>query len=294
MIIVILAIALNSEKIYAEFSNFFQRSQDLIIPEKNGFVKDTDYMYLDYVEEFKPQNYHDLVNIFYSVLNNGWEEFTFYCPESYESCIDDIAALSFDEVLLSHINNFVHPYNSYSTIKTLYDKTGEVTINITHLYNKYEIQKIDSILDDIIDKNINDNMSDIEKIKVLHDYIVHSTKYDTQKVETDNSPYDSSRIQGVIFDNYAICSGYSDTMAVLLNKIGIKNYKISSETHVWNAVYVDDKWLHLDLTWDDPVTSSNKDIINYDYFLVDNYKLIYSDGDAVDHIFDKNIYLEYK
>ena len=113
MIIVILAIALNSEKIYAEFSNFFQRSQDLIIPEKNGFVKDTDYMYLDYVEEFKPQNYHDLVNIFYSVLNNGWEEFTFYCPESYESCIDDIAALSFDEVLLSHINNFVHPYNSY-------------------------------------------------------------------------------------------------------------------------------------------------------------------------------------
>lgn len=293
MIVVILVVALNADKIYSDINDFFNKNRELVIPEKNNYVKANNYKYISYVEDFKPQSYQDLINIFYTVINNGWEEFTFYCPDSYKECLDDVSDLSFDEVLLSHLNNFVHPYNSYSTIKTLYDKTGEVTIIISHLYNKYEIQKIDPILDEIISNNVESYMTDVKKIEALHNYIINNTKYDTQKVETEYSPYDSSRIQGVLFDNYAICSGYTDTMAVLLNKLGITNYKISSDTHVWNAVYLDGEWLHLDLTWDDPVTSTNKDIINYEYFLINSNRLASNDGDAKDHIFDRKIYLEF-
>ena len=57
-------------------------------------------------------------------------------------------------------------------------------------------------------------------------------------------------------------------MAIFLNKIGIPNYKISGEDHVWNLVYLDGKWLHLDLTWDDPVTSNGENILLDKFFLI--------------------------
>jgi transglutaminase/protease-like cytokinesis protein 3 len=135
-------------------------------------------------------------------------------------------------------------------------------------------------------------MSDIQKIEALHNYIINNTKYDKQKVDTEYSPYDSSRIQGVLFDNYAICSGYTDTMAVLLNKLGIINYKISSDTHVWNAVLLDGKWYHLDLTWDDPVTSNKKDVLQHEYFILTTEELL--SKEVKEHKFDRNIYLEFR
>ena len=35
---------------------------------------------------------------------------------------------------------------------------------------------------------------------------------------------------------------------------GIKNYKIASSNHVWNYVYIENNWYHLDLTWDEKNT----------------------------------------
>jgi hypothetical protein len=66
--------------------------------------------------DFSPKNKQDLLNIYYTVLNSGWEDFTFYC--SYEKCIRDVNELSTDTMLLSNLNSFVDPYNQYSTIST--------------------------------------------------------------------------------------------------------------------------------------------------------------------------------
>ena len=51
-------------------------------------------------------------------------------------------------------------------------------------------------------------------------------------------------------------------------------------------------WYHLDLTWDDPITSNNQDILEYTYFLVDNNKLLTAGNDQ--HQFDINIYSEFQ
>ena len=83
-------------------------------------------------------------------------------------------------------------------------------------------------------------------------------------------------------------------MAVFLDKLNIPNYKISSETHVWNAVYLNGSWLHLDLTWDDPVTTSGKDILSHEYFLITDNELLLKHESSKDHQFDYNIYLEFK
>ena len=66
------------------------------------------------------------------------------------------------------------------------------------------------------------------------------------------------------------------------------NYKISNEEHIWNLVYTDGNWYHLDLTWDDPISDTN---VNRDtYFLITTETLEkLNDGT---HHFDKEIYKE--
>lgn len=294
-IIVIVFIVLNIDLIFDKIKDFIYVQPELIIKPSNDYTKKDKYEFVRQVDEYVPYNYDDLINIFYSILNQGWDEFTFYCPTQYSECLNDIEKLSYDEVLLSDINNFVHPYNSYSTVKTLYDDMGEITIKVKHLYSDEEIKKMDKTIDKIIEENITYNMTDKDKIRVLHDYIINNTKYDVTRANEGTSSYDSSRILGLLYEHYAICSGYADTMAVILDKLGINNYKVASKSHVWNAVYLDNKWYHLDLTWDDPVSTSGKDILDHTYFLIDTSTLgEVMDNDDDEHVFDKKIYSELK
>lgn len=270
--------------------------REVVVPPANQWKKDYDFMYFKNTESFKPNNYDEMVNVFYTVLNSGWEEFTFYCGLEYEDCLDDVTKLSYNEKFLAELNNFIHPYNSYSTIRTMYDETGKITIGIDKLYTEKEISLIDTDINKIINSNINANMGDKQKIRKIHDYIINNTKYDQERAKNNQSKYDSARINGLLYDHYAICSGYTDTMAVVLTKLGIKNFKVASENHVWNAVYLDDKWYHLDVTWDDPVASSGKDYLEDTYFLINDNQLAKLDKENKknDHTFDKNIYLEFK
>ena len=80
---------------------------------------------------------------------------------------------------------------------------------------------------------------------------------------------------------------------------GIKNYKISNitekatdEGHVWNYAFLENKWYHLDLTWDDPITSNNSDVLIYDFFLITNKQL--QNTETSMHKFNKLYYPETK
>lgn len=291
---VVIILAINIDKITDKFSEYISNLKDdrtVKLKEPNKYYRIYSYKYVKNSKDFIPNNYEDLKDIFYSTLNNGYDEITFYCPENYNECLNDVKKISDDEDELSHINNFVHPYNSYSSIKTIYDDTGVVTIKVNHLYKNEEIETIDKQIDEILKKVVYNNMSTSDKIKAVHDYIINMTKYDVKRAESKESPYDSARIQGVLFDHYAICSGYADTMAVALDKLGIPNYKISSETHVWNVVYINGSWKHLDLTWDDPVTASGNDTLEHKYFLITTERLKEID-EKKQHEFNPNVYLE--
>lgn len=293
-ILVILMIVINFDTLSSRFKDILRIHPELVIKPGNEYQKDDSFLFVKQVDSYTPYNYEELKNIFYSVLNQGWNEFTFYCPVEYQECLNDVADISYDKLLLSNINNFVHPYNSYTSIKTLFDETGEITIKVTHLYSNEEIDRIDKDIDLLIENVVKDSMSDKEKILALHDYIINNTKYDIERAnsETNSSEYDSARILGVLYDHYAICSGYADLMGVILEKLNIPNYKISSETHVWNALYLDNEWWHLDLTWDDPISTSGKDILDHSYFLIDSKTLRELDAGIKDHIYDKDIYME--
>jgi len=52
-------------------------SPEVLIGEPNLYAKNIDYEYVQKSEYFIPYSKQDIMNIFYSFLDNGYEEFTF-------------------------------------------------------------------------------------------------------------------------------------------------------------------------------------------------------------------------
>ncbi len=301
VIVIIVCIALLSctyifkDKICNKLANYFKSTPDVQIASKNQYAKEKNYEYVQITNDFTPYNYQELLNVFYTILDSGFDTFTFYCPDEYQDCLKDVESISNPENIetLTTIGNFIHPYNNFSSIKVKYDTAGEVTVEINHLYNKDEIQKISNKVDSIYKEIITEGMDDLDIIYAFHDYVINNTKYDESFDEKSNdNEHDSARALGPLYEGYAICSGYTDVMSILLDKLGINNYKVASDTHVWNAFYYDNKWWHVDLTWDDPVTKDGSNRLEHTFFKIDTATLEKFNID--NHAFKKSIYQELK
>lgn len=279
------------DEITTYVSKFLGNKPKVMISNPNEYYKKIDYEFVSDSKDFIPYSKEDLYDIFYSIFNRGYDTFTFYCPEEYKECISDVQSISDESSMITHINNFVSPFNSYSNVKiTCGISSGEVNIEVTKLYSKEDIDIINKKIDEIIKSTIKDDMDDDDKVLAIHDYIINHTKYDVLR-EKGTSKYKSNTAYGALIEGYAVCGGYADAMSLFLDRFDIKNYKISTDTHVWNAIYINDNWLHLDLTWDDPVLeNSSQDTLLHKFYLIDTKKL--EDYKITDHEYDKTIYSE--
>lgn len=284
-----------NEIMYFVMRNVVYRESNLVY-ENNIYYKNDEIMYVDETKDFTPKNKQEILNIFYTALNGGWDQFTYYCDTSYSNCILDTRSIINDKYLLSNINNFVGTYNSYKKILVNMNSLGRVNVKFEKNYSDNLIQILSNKVDEIYSSIISDSMNDRDKIKAAHDYIINNTTYDEEKANeiemgiTNN--YNLSDIAyGPLFTGKAICSGYTDAMALFLDKMGIINYKISSKSHTWNLVNLDGVWYHLDLTWDDPkVVNEDIDLLEYNFFLIDSKKL--AEINTGEHEYDRTIYLE--
>lgn len=295
----------HANEISSKIAMALEKNPKVVVEDANIYKKKDDFIFVQNTTDFVPLSYNDLLNIYYTITNSGFNNFTFYCPSEYKSCTSDIEKISNDPEILTYINNFVHPYNSFSNIKTIISESGEINITITYLYTEEEKKMVNQKVEEIYNRVIKPTMNDYEKIKTIHDYIIDHVKYDVERNNDESSNYISYKAYGPLIEGYATCSGYTDAMALFLEKMEIKNFKVVTELikketsgHVWNAVFLDNKWLHLDLTWDDPVSEDGKDYLQHKYFLIttDELKKIDNEGDVVvkDHIFNERIYPEFK
>jgi len=287
---------------YSEIFDFVVKNiiykNELIYDAPNNYKRDYNFNFIEQTDDFEPNNKKDIMNIIYTMLNNGWTDFTFFCPTDYVNCLNDVEEIINDRILISNINNFVPIYNSYNQISVNMNNFGRVNIIVDRLYSDELINKIKYKVDEIYNSLIKEEMTNREKIKVIHDYIINNTSYDEERSEdVKNSTvislkHPSNLAYGPLFTGKAICGGYSDAMALFLDKMGIKNYKISSSNHIWNLVYIDNEWKHLDLTWDDPVLANGKNAITDIFFLISTEEL--KKKNTSEHNFDENIFKEAK
>ena len=133
------------------------------------------------------------------------------------------------------------------------------------------IQQVEQVKNQIVANKTGDTYTDI---KMVHDYIINNTEYDT----TISQP-NIYNIYGALVSKRSVCEGYAEAFKYLLDALEIPcvivigeatNSSGEKENHAWNYVKIDDGWYAVDTTWDDPVIIGNGRISNeskYKYFL---------------------------
>lgn len=186
-----------------------------------------------------------------------------------------------------------HPEVYYINVTNMYLTTKSITLgkNVTYefyLNNReekslqpefYTIDAINNSSSEIskkkeeIIKDIKDSSS-FAKILYIHNWIVDNIEYDINMQNANNS-----NIYGAIIENKVVCEGYAKAFKYLLDELNIPCVIVcgdvtdengNTQSHAWNAVYLDGKWYAVDITWDDPIIIGEGKLSNdlkYKYFL---------------------------
>lgn len=298
VIIIITVFTFKADFIYYNYAKYAIENNDNNKILKNKYYYEEDFSYIKEYDGLEIHNKEELYGTIYYIINSGVitaERYFSIDYIDYEKDYNEIFDKDSKDSKLNSINNFVHPYNVFNSIYV--DLEGyklTITIDYKDFYPEEKRNLIDNKVNDIIEKLITTDMNNKEKIKVIHDYIINNTIYDEDFcIEEDpkncetTSPYQADTAYGVLFEHYGICSGYTDLMAIFLDKLEIANYRIINDSHTWNAVKIDNIWYHLDTTWDDPI--SDKEILTYTYFLITT-----TEDSLLEkvHVFDKEIFIE--
>lgn len=136
-----------------------------------------------------------------------------------------------------------------------------------------------------VSKNIiNDEMSDIEKIRAIYMWLVQDVQYDYGVLQASNVNWrycSSYYLEGVFLYNIAVCDGISKAFCVLAGIEDIKCIRETSHNHAWNKVWIDidgdgqKEWYCSDATWGNQAvnfsgadgTANPMEILSLDDFL---------------------------
>lgn len=137
---------------------------------------------------------------------------------------------------------------------------GVDDVGFMNLYVKAQAEKI-------IAEITSENMTDVQKIKAVHDWVCNNTVYDDGLSGNKKNHNDAS----VLMNDSTVCEGYARIANILYDTAGIETYYISGVGHAWNVVKVGNNYFHVDTTWDDG------DKISYDWFMKSDDEMRNSD-----------------
>ena len=216
-------------------------------------------------------------NTFSSILDkeNGSELLGNYYQTAVETFTHDNSDLFFLNVNKMYLNIETTKRLGSTTYKVYIAPQANGNYYADGFSSQEQVEMAMNQIEDIKNKLVStlsgNKYKDILKI---HDYLVDNIEYD----QTYHS-IGTYSIYGALVKKTAVCEGYAKAYKYLLNSAGIeceilqgigKNSSGNTESHAWNAVYLDNKWYLVDVTWDDPIiigggtlTARNK----YKYFL---------------------------
>lgn len=155
--------------------------------------------------------------------------------------------------------------------------TANVHVKLTYRETKEQTEYVNRKATEVLDQIIEPGMTDHEKVKAIHDWIVLHLSYDTTLQKY--TAYDG------LVTGSTVCQGYTLLAYRMLEHAGIENRIVEGtageQLHAWNLVNLDGKWYHLDTTWDDP-TPDRKGKVSHRYYLLSDDEM------ARDHIWTNN------
>lgn len=170
------------------------------------------------------------------------------------------------------------PYIQYTVKSYAFNYKGsnvsaEVHVTLSYRETKEQTDYVNRKVTNVLKEIIKPGMTDHEKVKVIHDWIVLNLSYDTSLKKY--TAYDG------LVTGSTVCQGYSLLAYRMLERVGIDNRIVEGtaggQLHAWNIVNLDGKWYHMDTTWDDP-TPDRKGKVSHSYYLLSDDEM------ARDHI----------
>lgn len=144
-----------------------------------------------------------------------------------------------------------------------------VTISLDFTTNAEQEKVVHQEVKRLVATLIRPTMSEVEKVKVINDYIVKNTTYTYDSTTSPHAAY------AIITEGKGVCQAYAMLAYLMLEEAGFEVRYVTGfarEPHAWNLVKVDGEWYHLDTTWNDPVFNFQDakiaDYISYNYFLL--------------------------
>ncbi|MBE6417058.1 MAG: hypothetical protein E7033_01175 [Akkermansiaceae bacterium] len=111
-----------------------------------------------------------------------------------------------------------------------------------------------------------------ERALALHDYLALNTRYDSG-LGIAAQPQATTRL---LLDGVAVCDGYAHAYGMLLSMAGIENRFVvgygDGIEHIWNLVRLEGKWVHIDVTYDDPKPDRSGRVM-HSYFAMSDAQL---------------------
>jgi len=162
-----------------------------------------------------------------------------------------------------YLHYIVKTYGYKATIR---GNTATVDFSFTYWETLAQSNEVKANVTRTLKRILAPGMSDHQKEKAIHDWIVTNLSYDTRLIS--HSAYDG------LVDGKTVCQGYALLTYEMMRQAGIP-VKIVEGTsrgnaHTWNLVKIGGKWYHLDTTWNDPVPdTAGKVYYNY-YNLTDS------------------------
>lgn len=144
----------------------------------------------------------------------------------------------------------------------------------------------------ILDQIISDNMTEEQKVKAIHDYLIYHADYYSGNLNT--RPGWSNAIKGVIMNHEGVCNSYALAFYTMAVAEGIPckfisgtatNSRGSTGGHAWNQVQLNGIWYYIDCTWDDPTGGGHE---RTTYYLSESLWSNHSQEDARDLIKDSS------
>jgi len=182
------------------------------------------------------------------------------------SQVEDIVRQAHDEVLAAD-DYLRFSYVGYTVNWSGHDGDATLDVQVQYLTTYTQEQYVSQRVKDIIGQITAPTMNEEQKEKEIHDWIVVHVEYDTSD-PTDPLGYTA---YGALLFGRAVCQGYALLGFRMLQQAGLDARIVSGhgkgEGHAWNMVRTCGNWYHLDITWDDPVSSGQEPgVVHYDYF----------------------------
>lgn len=241
-----------------------------------------------------------------SIYLNMYEAFYDSCMAFYDSSVDYVLENGKDYVVSTESQNYVYiasyEYNkgaitnneAYAIASSFISNNPQFYFLDSHMFissNAFKTKIMLILADDYYTKEardksiegirhmeqevyqlfmVNPHMSDLEKSKLIHDYIIEKIDYQKDSMGSPSKEDWAHNIMGLADQNPdtgGVCECYAKAYLYLSHLLGIHSIMVvgvdkkEGGGHAWNYTEIDGKWYGVDVTWDDQTT------IIYNYFL---------------------------